>query len=55
MVIAGDPNQPHGTHIILSREDGALLVSEAGLTGGTETASWKIGIGAWDYTSKGMI
>ncbi len=46
--VPGDPDDPSSNEIDLSRDDGALLVIEAGWSGG----DWrKLAIGAWQYTA----
>lgn len=54
--VPGSLSQPHGTHIDLGDKDGALLVTEAGITppapDGVDGTPNKFGIGAWMYTAK---
>ncbi len=50
---AGDPDEPHGTHVNLAGDDGALLVVEAGYelkSSGATSPDGKIALGAWRYT-----
>lgn len=52
--VAGDPDRPHGTHITLDRNDGALLIAETGYVPqgpANEDAEFnKLALGAWTYT-----
>lgn len=52
--VPGDPAHPGRTTLTLSRDDGALLVAEAGRQArsddGAPAAHW--GIGAWHYTAR---
>ena len=50
--VPGDPEDPTGTHIHLSREDGALLATEFGWSraGGTGGHAARLGVGAWRFT-----
>jgi porin len=49
--VSGNPNNPRGTQIDLSRHDGALWAGETGITSGGEHPNGKIAIGGWYYTS----
>ncbi|MCE2992960.1 MAG: carbohydrate porin [Candidatus Jidaibacter sp.] len=46
--VPGDPNNPKGTHILLKKKDGVLLVGEAGY----DFDVVKLGLGGWHYTEK---
>lgn len=50
--VPGDPTNPKGTHLHLSREDGALLATELGWSraGGTGGHAARLGVGAWRFT-----
>lgn len=50
--IPGDPNDAKGTHIDLDKEDGGLVVAEAGYIPGGENPEGKFGVGAWWYSKK---
>lgn len=52
--IPGDPDHPHGTHIDLTDDEGALLISEIGITpgGASEDNPNKFGVGVWSYTKQ---
>lgn len=45
--VPGDETNPEGTQIELNKDEGALVIAEAGYT-----ASGKIAVGAWHYTEK---
>ena len=47
--VPGDPERPHRTDIDLSRDDGALLVTEAEWS---TNARWTAKAGLWHYTSQ---
>lgn len=47
--VPGDPDRPHRTAIELSRDDGALLVTEAEWSA---NARWTAKAGVWHYTSQ---
>jgi porin len=50
--VPGNPENPHGTHIIFNKEDGLLLTAEFGLVNSKdEQLNSKIAFGAWTYTS----
>ncbi len=52
--VPGDPNNPSGNHIILNKNNGALLVAEAGFASevdGKDNSYGKYAIGCWYYTS----
>ena len=52
--VPGDPNNPSGNHIILNKNNGALLVAEAGFASevdGNANSYGKYAIGCWYYTS----
>ena len=50
--VAGDPDQPHGTQIRLSSDDGLLVLGEAGFQRGVGEGQFLRGaIGAWHYTT----
>lgn len=53
--VAGNPNDPHGTQIIVSSDDGVLLASEVGYLIGedaeSEDAYTKLGLGGWYYSA----
>lgn len=48
--VPGNPNEPHGTHIDLHKNDGWLLISEAGYAPANSLN--KLAIGGWMYTEK---
>jgi porin len=51
--VAGDPNDPLGTHILLSGEDGLFIGTEVGLKRGkegSEESPGKYVLGVWSYT-----
>lgn len=48
--VPGDLNNSYGTHITLSRDDGALVVNEVGFYYGADNAKAKFALGAWYYT-----
>ena len=48
--VAGDPNDPYGTHISFDRGDGMFAIAEAGLLGG-ESHYYKVGVGGWWHTA----
>ena len=53
--VPGDPNNPSGNHIILRKEDGALLAAETGfinMDNGISNNYGKYAIGCWYYTSE---
>lgn len=51
--VPGDPNDPTGTHIELSGDEGALVALEAGrVVGGDEYSYGKWGAGIWGYTAR---
>lgn len=51
--VPGDPNDPTGTHVELSGDEGALLALEAGrVVGGDEYSYGKWGVGLWGYTAR---
>lgn len=54
--VPGSLSDPHGTHINLSSNDGALLIAEAGLTPGNAPDAGivanKFAVGAWTYTKQ---
>ncbi len=47
--VPGDPERPTGTRVILSGDDGALSVTEAGCTFGN-ASRFRIALGGWFYT-----
>ena len=50
--VAGDPDQPHGTQVSLSSDDGLLLLGEAGFQRGAgEGRFLRAAVGAWAYTT----
>ena len=49
--VPGDPANPHGTHVQLSRGDGALLAAEAG-ENPPDGAGTRWGVGGWRYTAR---
>jgi porin len=50
--VAGDPDQPHGTQIGLSRDDGVLVLGEAGLERSPGDGRFlRAALGAWHYTT----
>ncbi len=48
--VAGDPDRPARTSLLLDRDDGALLIAEVGAT--HEGAWRKVALGAWGYTEQ---
>jgi len=51
--VAGDPEQPHGTQIELSRDDGVLALGEAGVQQGMDEGRFlRAAFGAWYYTTE---
>ncbi len=53
--VPGDPDDPHGTHIIISSKDGFLLTGEAGFVNEEDNLNKnheKFFLGVWYYTSK---
>lgn len=52
--IPGREDNPHGTHIILNRDDGVFLGSEVGLTGPADAPAdyFKLALGGWYHTKK---
>lgn len=48
--VAGDPNDPYGTHISFDHGDGVFVIAEAGLLGG-ESHYYKLGVGGWHHTA----
>lgn len=49
--VAGNPNNPYGTHIILSRDDGYLVLGEVGYTRGVDEGGFiHAALGAWYYS-----
>jgi porin len=50
--VAGDPDQPHGTQIDISRDDGLLVLGEAGIQQSAEEGRFlRAALGAWHYTT----
>lgn len=50
--VAGDPDQPHGTQVSLSSDDGLLVLGEAGFQRGAgEGRFLRAAVGAWAYTT----
>jgi len=50
--VPGNPENPFGTHIILDKNEGLLLTTEAGIVSlEEEELDYKIAIGGWTYTS----
>lgn len=50
--VPGDPAQPRGTHIVLDKDDGTLLVTELSHSNKTnENDANKLAIGAWRYSA----
>jgi porin len=50
--VAGDPDQPHGTQIELSRDDGVLVLGEAGVQRNADEGRFlRAALGAWHYTT----
>lgn len=47
--VAGNPNNPRGTHFQRSNKDGVLLVGEAGVR---DESIGHFAVGAWGYTAK---
>ena len=53
--VAGDPNKPIGTQIILNKDDGLLLACEIGFAGKAEVLTEgyeKYSLGGWYYTNR---
>lgn len=53
--VPGDPDHPHGTHVGLESDDGALLIAEIGLAPpveGRDDAPNKLAAGVWSYTEQ---
>lgn len=53
--VPGDPKNPSGNHIIINKNNGALLTAEAGFMRRENSSNKgyeKYGIGCWYYTSK---
>lgn len=51
--VAGDPDQPHGTQVGISSDDGALALAEAGIQSGAgEGRFLRAALGAWHYTTE---
>jgi len=53
--VSGDPENPYGTHISLSKEDGALIAGEFGIITNSDNLGKgysKLAFGAWYYTSE---
>ena len=48
--VAGDPNDPYGTHVSFDHGDGVFVIAEAGLLGG-EAHYYKVGVGGWYHTA----
>jgi porin len=49
--VAGDPDDPRGTQISLSSDDGALILGEVGFQQGADTGRFlRAALGAWHYT-----
>lgn len=48
--VAGDPNDPYGTHIKFDEGDGVFMIGEAGLLG-SEARYYKLGVGGWHHTA----
>ena len=48
--VAGDPNDPYGTHISFDHGDGVFVIAEAGVLGG-ESHYYKLGVGGWHHTA----
>jgi porin len=48
--VAGDPNDPYGTHISFDHGDGVFVIAEAGLLG-SESRYFKVGVGGWHHTA----
>ena len=54
--VPGDLNNPQGTHIILNKEDGLLIVNEAGASMETENDGYlRYSIGSWFYTAASQV
>ncbi len=50
--IPGDPDNPHGTQVVLDQDDGLLFANEMGYkTKGSQFPRFHIGIGAWIYST----
>ena len=50
--VAGDPDRPHGTQIHLSRDDGLLMIGEAGIQRSADEGRFlRAALGAWSYTT----
>lgn len=49
--VAGNPNKPYGTHILIQSKNGLLIVGEAGKLTGPDNAKGKYALGIWDYTA----
>jgi porin len=50
--VAGDPDQPRGTQIKLSSDDGLLIIAETGFQGGADDGRFlRAALGAWHYTT----
>ena len=51
--IPGDPNNPHGTQIVLNDDDGFLIANEIGYKiDAPDHPRLHLGVGAWLYTTK---
>lgn len=48
--VAGDPDDPYGTHVSFDHGDGVFAIAEAGLLGG-ESHYYKFGVGGWYHTA----
>lgn len=50
--VAGDPDQPRGTQIHLSSDDGLLILAETGFQRGVDEGRFlRAALGAWHYTT----
>jgi porin len=51
--VAGDPDDPYGTHIHLGNGDGELILGEVGYQRGADEGRFvRAAVGAWHYTTK---
>lgn len=49
--VAGNPNDPYGTHVILNRDEGMLTLGEVGYTRGVDEGGFiHAAMGMWYYT-----
>jgi porin len=48
--VAGNPNDPYGTHISFNYGDGVFAIAEAGLLG-DKANYYKLGVGGWHHTA----